>query len=77
MKNEHDPATCLRSKAIEQIVVKTCGCGRKFSTAEWRQLPHAYTQDDGVERVEYRNCPCGSTIGVRQARAREVVEATQ
>lgn len=60
----HDPATCARCKAIEQIVVKTCGCGLRHTAAEWKKLQFVGQSDDGVDRYEWRNCACGSTIGI-------------
>ena len=44
--------------------MKTCGCGRHYSAAEWKKLPYVGRQDDEVEHIELRNCPCGSTLGV-------------
>jgi hypothetical protein len=44
--------------------MKTCGCGRNYSAAEWKLLPYVGRQDDEVEHIELRNCPCGSTIGL-------------
>ncbi len=64
MKLAHDPTTCLRCKAISQLVVKRCGCGRSHTAAEWKKLPLVGPSDDGVERFEWRNCQCGSTLGI-------------
>lgn len=76
MKLAHDPATCARCKVIAQIVVKTCGCGLRHTAAGWKKLPLIGESDDGVERFEWRNCTCGSTIGIVLGRSRGVVEAT-
>ena len=50
---------------------KLCGCGRAFSLREWDALPlvghQAHEPDkDGLPpfRLEYRNCPCGSTLTI-------------
>ncbi len=45
-------------------VAKACGCGRKFTRAEWDALPFAYVYRDVFERVEYRHCICLSTLGL-------------
>jgi hypothetical protein len=61
--------------------VKRCGCGRTYRTpAEWRALPfcrrtaRASRSDDGIEVLELRNCPCGSTLAivVRESRMSRV-----
>ena len=49
------------------IVAKICGCGRKHSWIEWRDLPRVGFQigvDDSENSIatELRNCACGSTI---------------
>lgn len=62
--NNHDPSICVRCQAIAQIVVKTCGCGRRYTDAEWKQLKLVGVQDDGVERIELRSCTCRSTIAI-------------
>jgi hypothetical protein len=46
------------------LLVRRCGCGREYDAASWRDLPFVGHQDDGVESIELRNCPCGSTIAV-------------
>jgi hypothetical protein len=50
---------------------KQCGCGRKYTVAEWGALPirgHIDVPEDGhgpSERLQLRNCSrCGSTIAV-------------
>jgi hypothetical protein len=45
-------------------VVKVCACGEVFSASQWSALRYVGEQDDGVERIELRNCPCGSTIAI-------------
>lgn len=51
-------------------VVKTCKCGRSFSSPEWSGLRHVGEQVTESERLVYRlemrNCPCGSTIGIER-----------
>ena len=50
---------------------KTCGCGAKFTEAEWQALPYPtrgsgspiFEIDDGLWG-EMKNCGCGSTIVV-------------
>jgi CheY-like chemotaxis protein len=48
----------------EDGIVKRCGCGRSYRRDEWKALPLRGT----MEGTELRNCPCGSTIGVSEAR---------
>lgn len=65
MKLDHDPASCVRCLAIgSAIIVKKCACGRRYTAGTWKDLALVGVQDDGVERIELRNCACGSTIGV-------------
>ncbi len=51
-------------------VLKTCGCGRRYSRAEWGALPCvgvSFSPADAegpAEHLEYRNCSCGSTIAI-------------
>jgi hypothetical protein len=49
-------------------VVKRCGCGREYSRDGWEALEPAwdetYEDDGSLYYVEFRNCACGSTIGV-------------
>lgn len=46
----------------------TCACGRSFTQAEWNALPICGGADgiidDGVQRLELRQCPCGSTRSI-------------
>lgn len=60
----HDPRACARCLAIVPIAFKVCGCGRPYTRSGWDRLPYVGVQDDGVERLELRNCACGSTICV-------------
>lgn len=49
----------------EGRVVKRCACGREYSAAAWSALTYVGEQDDGVERLELRNCgECGSTVAI-------------
>ena len=44
--------------------VVTCACGLYYSLAEWEALPLLGLMDheeDGDQRLELRNCACGST----------------
>jgi hypothetical protein len=43
-------------------IVKTCSCGKRYTSAQWRRLPYVGVLDLGDEILEHRNCPCGSTI---------------
>lgn len=62
----------------ERMEKKRCMCGRSFSVDEFRALPQArgglYTKNvyrdvdpPEVEFMEWRNCPCGSTIVIQIA----------
>lgn len=43
--------------------VHTCACGRSFTLAAWLELRFlGINSVTGHERVEWRNCPCGSTL---------------
>ena len=54
---------------------KTCGaCGCSYTADKWRALPLKGIIDDrrehaDGERLELRNCTCGSTLAVVTARA--------
>lgn len=56
----------VRAASIRGGVVsrhyKQCGCGRTFTRAEWLALPLICAN---WERLEMRDCSCGSTIAVR------------
>ncbi len=49
---------------------KRCACGREHFVGEWSGLPlvgYLVTPEDEkgpLERLELRNCPCGSTISI-------------
>ena len=43
---------------------KICGCGARYTLAEFMALPLVGFVGDLVERCEMRNCPCGSTLGI-------------
>jgi hypothetical protein len=60
----HDPLECVRCRVLAASAFKVCGCGRPYTRAGWDRLPFVGVQDDGVERIELRNCVCGSTIAV-------------
>lgn len=64
MKPGHDSVTCARCRVLAPQVVKTCGCGRCYTATGWRNLRLVGEQDDGVDRIEIRQCTCGSTIAV-------------
>jgi len=46
------------------MIVKRCGCGRRYTLEQWNQLPFLGMQKDSedVPRYQARNCPCTSTI---------------
>lgn len=47
------------------MVVHTCACKRTFTQVAWDALPYVGEMGDEVgERIELRNCPCGSTRAV-------------
>lgn len=63
------------------IVVARCACGARYDAHAWKCLPYVGVMDDGVERVELRNCSfdgCLSTIAIPlppvPVTARQVVE---
>ncbi|MBX3209685.1 MAG: hypothetical protein KF764_31920 [Labilithrix sp.] len=42
---------------------KQCrGCGASYEEESWRELP--FVGVDHAYRLEFRNCPCGSTLAV-------------
>jgi hypothetical protein len=45
-------------------IIKVCGCGRQYSKSNWEELPLCGVTDDGVERIELRQCVCESTIAI-------------
>ncbi len=48
--------------------VKRCGCGVAYSVEAWAGLPYVGIMADEHERLELRNCRCGSTIAIELAR---------
>lgn len=51
-------------KSCSDRVVKSCGCGRSFSSRGWTRLEYVGLQRDPYGDIELRNCACGSTIGI-------------
>ena len=51
-------------------ILKTCGtCGRRLTAADWKALPLIGVIDDrrkhsDGERMQMRNCSCGSTLAI-------------
>jgi hypothetical protein len=45
-------------------IVKSCACGRTFTAHTWKLLAKVGHHRDFVEKLELRNCPCGSTIAM-------------
>ena len=43
---------------------KLCSCGVEYSREAFAALPLCGRQDDGVDFLELRNCPCHSTIAI-------------
>lgn len=43
---------------------KACSCGAKYYAGEWTLLSFVGYMTDEVERLELRNCTCGSTLAV-------------
>lgn len=53
-------------------MTKQCRCcQRTYDAHGWAQLPHIGT----LEGLEYRNCPCGSTLAVEVETDMREVEA--
>lgn len=46
------------------MIVKTCRCGKRYTAAEWEKLHYVGVMGDDVERIELRDCTCGSTVAV-------------
>lgn len=72
----HDPRTCVRCEAIAPTAVKVCGCGMPYTAAGWNRLLLVGEMDDGVDRIEIRQCVCGSTIAVLLGPSLPTVEDT-
>ena len=46
-------------------IIKTCPmCGRTYTAEQWAALPFGYEDRDDFERLEFRHCPCTSTIAI-------------
>jgi hypothetical protein len=45
-------------------VVKTCACGLEYTREAWDKLAFVGMSGDSVERLEQRDCRCGSTISI-------------
>jgi hypothetical protein len=43
---------------------KKCSCGRTHDAADWTMLHLVGWQTIGDERLELRNCACGSTLAI-------------
>lgn len=63
---------CARERRDNEII-KRCGCGRVHTREGWGDLDyvgvwHVPADETGPEeRLELRNCPCGSTISIEVA----------
>ena len=55
--------------------MKTCSCGRVHMREQWHRLPFVGVSDLGGDRLDLRNCPCGSTICVELPDAASVCVA--
>jgi hypothetical protein len=51
-------------RLIRENTIHTCSCGRAFTRMAWMMLPYVGIYDDGVERLELRNCHCHSTRAI-------------
>lgn len=50
----------------ERTSAKSCGCGRTYDAAQWRELRLVGLQEDGDGGLlELRDCECGSTLSVQ------------
>lgn len=61
----------LRQRRMAPLIfIKKCGCGRRFSRAQWDALTYVGRIDTPAdaygpaESCELRNCSCGSTIAL-------------
>lgn len=50
--------------AATLIFPKRCACGRVWWREAWMMLEYVGIMDDGVDRIELRQCACGSTISM-------------
>ena len=49
---------------------KRCACGNQYTMAQWNMLRlvgHQDYDEDGDNKLELRDCTCGSTIAVIKA----------
>lgn len=51
-------------KSWDPRPIKRCSCGKMYTHREWYSLPLCGVGGDEVEKLELRNCSCGSTIAV-------------
>lgn len=60
--DKDDAKPTIVARDGEQI--KICSCGRHHKEYDWLMLPFLGRHwEEGLdETVEYRNCPCGSTL---------------
>lgn len=50
---------------MAEPILKTCGCGARYSVEEWKKLPFELIREDGAGgMVESRTCTCMSSIAV-------------
>jgi hypothetical protein len=62
----------------EGPIVKHCPCcGRAFTLVQWREQHLNGWQDDGLDRMEYRTCACGSTSVIFVDAAGEPTESRE
>lgn len=50
--------------AFIPTIVRYCGCGAEHAAEGWARLQYVGEINDGVERLELRNCRCGSSIAI-------------
>jgi hypothetical protein len=49
----------------EGLVIKACGCGRRYTAVQWSRLEFGFYMHDEVDGLcEFRTCPCRSTLGI-------------
>jgi len=65
-------------QAGQTEIVKHCSCGNNYRLSEWRKLTTtgitAMPDDGGPPFIEFRDCPCGSTLSIAMDRKkREIV----
>lgn len=61
-----DPGSYLPNSfrpVMVDMMPKRCSCGRLYDERTWRKLPLVgFSHFDWGESLEYRNCPCNSTL---------------